>query len=86
MTKAELVKGMAERLGLAKKEVEERISFVDEVVELVKETGEKVKLGSYMTIEKKHVEEKSGVCNGKEFTTPEHDEIVVKRTSTCKRV
>ncbi|WP_283695652.1 HU family DNA-binding protein [Clostridium perfringens] len=86
MTKVELVKGLSEKTGLTRKEVEERLSFSDRVVELVKETGEKVKLGSYITIEKKHVEEKSGVCNGKEYTTPEHDEIVIKRTTSAKRV
>lgn len=88
MTKAQLVKGMREGFNITAKEVEARIGYIDDIVEIVMaaEVGAKVKVGKYITLEKVHEEEKSGVCAGKEWTKAAHDEIRVKRTEKLKNV
>lgn len=86
MTKGELIKGLAELKGVKKKEAEAIIAVVDEIIELAVKGEGKCKIGSYFTVEKVHKEEKKGEAMGKTYVTPEHDEIVIKRTQAAKRV
>ena len=86
MKKSELITRVAEKLEVTKTEVERILNIVDTIVEVIAEEGSKTKVGTYFTVEKVHVEEKSGVCAGKEFTKEAHDEILIKRTSICKNI
>lgn len=86
MTKVELVKGLSEKLECTKKEVEEKITFIDKVMEFVKETGEKVKLGKYITAEVVKVEEKSGIAMGKEWHKEAHNELKIKQVKSTKEI
>lgn len=90
MVKNELVTLVKEALGLeSKKEAEGFLAEVDAVVEALAnglEVGDKAKLGNFITIEKKHFEEKSGVAMGKEYTTPAHDKLIVKATKATKEL
>ena len=81
MTKAELVAVLADKTNLTKKDV---ASVVDALPTVIKETvadGEKINLVGFITFEKKHVDEKSGVTKlggvEKPWTTPAHDEVKV---------
>lgn len=86
MTKGELIKGLAELKGVKKKEAEEMISLVDEIIELAIQGKGKCKIGSYFTVEKASVPRKEGECNHKPYVTEAHDEIVIKRCAVCKRI
>lgn len=96
MTKLELVKGLSEKTGLTRKEVEERLSFIDKAVEFsTKVPGVKVKLSKYFTVERKHIEAKTGEMtrvneNGVKvkvpYSTEAHDELFFKKTTASKRV
>lgn len=72
----------------SKKLVEEKLSEIDKLIEGYIANGElgKTKISKYITLELVDVPEKSGVCNGKEFVTEAHRELLVKRTSLAKRV
>ena len=98
MNKNELVELIKEVLELkTKKEAVEYIDGFDKVVDAI--TGKlelegKVKLGTYVTFEKKDVAEKVGemtrVIDGVKvktpYTSPARTEIVVKRTDALKSV
>lgn len=87
MTKVELIKGLSEEMKISKKEAEAMIGNVDTVIEFLAEQGyEKTKVGKFLTCEKVHKEEKKGVAMGKEYVTPEHDELIIKRTATLKNI
>lgn len=89
MKKSEMIKGFAEAKGMTKKAVEELITNIDELIDFAiegLEVDEKVKVGQYFTVEKVHKAEKSGECNGKPYTTPAHDEAIIKRTSVLKNL
>ncbi|MEG1309412.1 MAG: HU family DNA-binding protein [Bacilli bacterium] len=95
MTKGELIKGLAELKGVKKKEAEEMISLVDEVIELATKCEGKTKVGSYFTVQMVSKKEKKGEMTRineagqkvkEPFTTPAHDEIIIKRTQAAKRV
>lgn len=91
MKKAELLNLVRDELELGtKKGAQEFLDNVDKVFEalaLTLEAGEgKVKLGNYITIEKKHFEAKEGVCAGKEYTVDAHDEILVRRSNRAKNI
>ena len=96
MNKNELVELIKEVLELkTKKEAVEYIDGFDKVVDAITEKLEgKVKLGTYVTFEKKDVAEKVGemtrVVDGVKvktpYTSPARTEIVVKRTDALKSV
>lgn len=86
MKKSELITKVSSKLEITKTEVEKILGYIDTIVEVVAEEGSKTKVGTYFTVEKAHVEEKSGVCAGKEFTKEAHEEILIKRTSICKNI
>ena len=96
MNKNELVELIKEVLELkTKKEAVEYIDGFDKVVDAIAEKLEgKVKLGTYVTFEKKEVAEKEGemtrVVDGVKiktpYTSPARTEIVVKRTDALKSV
>ena len=96
MNKNELVELIKEVLELkTKKEAVEYIDGFDKVVDAITEKLEgKVKLGTYVTFEKKAVAEKEGemtrVVDGVKvktpYTSPARVEIVVKRTDALKSV
>ena len=94
MKRAEIVSAVAEAKELKKVDVQAMIGAIDEVVEVVAgalEVGDSAKLGKYITIEKVLVSEKSGQitqADGKviPYTTPEHVEVKVKRSSSLKNI
>lgn len=91
MKKADLLNLIRDELELGtKKGAQEFLDNVDKVFEALAEkleAGEgKVGLGSYIKLEKKHFESKTGICNGKEYTVDEHDEILVRRSNKAKNV
>ncbi|MGL4571651.1 MAG: HU family DNA-binding protein [Clostridium sp.] len=86
MTKSELVKGLSEKLGVSKKEIEGGLAFLDDAIKFAASIEGKTKLGKFITVEKVSVPRKEGECNHKPYVTEAHDEIVIKRTAVCKRV
>ena len=90
MDKKTLVELLKEELEFAtKKEAGEFLDRLDLAVEVISEAlevGSKVKVGQYFTLEKVHVEEKKGVALGREYVTPAHDEIKIKKTSLLKKL
>ncbi|EGT3606929.1 HU family DNA-binding protein [Clostridium perfringens] len=87
MTKAELVKGLSEGMEITKKEAEAMVGHVDTIIEFLAGQGyEKTKVGKFVTVSKIHKEEKKGIAMGKEYIVPEHDELVIKRTSLLKSI
>lgn len=90
MDKKELVGLLKEKLGFeTKKEAGEFIDKIDLAFETIAETlevDEKVRVGQYFTLEKKHIEGKTGVALGREYSTPAHDEIKIKKTSLLKKL
>ena len=67
-------------------EGKELLEKIDKAIEIAVSEEGKTKVGTYFTVEKVHVEAKSGVCNGVDYTKNAHDEIQVKRTSICKDI
>lgn len=90
MNKNELLELSKEVIGFdTKKQSGEFLDDVDKLFEGLAnklEVGQKVRIGQYITLEKKFVEEKSGVALGKEYTTPAHDVLKVKGTSLLKKL
>lgn len=90
MDKKELLELLKEKVGFeTKKEAGEFIDKIDLAFKSIAETlevDEKVKVGQYFTLEKKHVEGKTGVALGREYSTPAHDEIKIKKTSLMKNL
>lgn len=90
MRKQELVTLTKDALGLQSKvEAEGFLKEVDALfVSLANglEVGDKAKVGEYFTVEKVHVEEKSGVAMGVEYTTPAHDTLKIKLTKSGKEL
>ena len=86
MTKGELIKSISEEMKITKKEAEQKIKEMEQIIEIAVKGEGKTKVCAYFTAEKVHKEEKKGVCNGKEFTVKPHDEIVIKRTQAAKRI
>lgn len=77
------------RVFTSKKEVEEFIKTVDlasEVISRKLEVDAKAKLGKYIVIEKRAVEEKSGEINGVAYTKPAHNAIKIKATKAIKEL
>lgn len=87
MVKKELLKRLVEE-GVVETLVagEQLLKDIDRVVEVSTSVEGKTKIGTYFTVEKVDVPEKSGEVNGKPYTKEAHSEIVIKRTTTCKNV
>jgi nucleoid DNA-binding protein len=90
MVKEDLIEVVKGALGLeTKKEAEGFVKGIDAMVEALKnglEVDQKVKIGKYFTVEKVYKDEKSGVCTGKPFTTPAHEELLIKRCDILKSI
>lgn len=88
MKKNELLTKLSERLGITKKQAGEYIEVIDEIVDIVAEgeVNDKVKLGKGIVLEKIFVEGRTGVCNGKEYTTENHYKIKVSGTQAMKNI
>lgn len=95
MKKENLVTLISEVLGTTKVDAKQLLKDFDMIVEAVAtelEAGAKAKLGSYIVIEKKMKEERTGsivrVENGEkitqEYTVPAHMAISVKKTPAVK--
>lgn len=98
MNKSELIGELASARGIKKKEAEEKLNEIDEMIEFAKEvskkTGKRIKLGTYYTVEFEHIEEKKGEitrineCGEKvktPYVTEAHDSIKIKPTQAAKR-
>ena len=90
MNKTEMIKELANRTQMSQKDV---AKVIDELPAFVKETvatGEKINLVGFMTLEKKHVDEKSGKSKlggvEKPWTTPAHDEIKVSLSKNYRQL
>lgn len=90
MDKKELVELLKEKVSFeTKKEVCEFLDKIDLAFEVIAEELEldqKVRVGQYFTLEKKHVEGKSGEINGKAYSTEARDEIKIKKSSLLKKL
>jgi DNA-binding protein HU-beta len=90
MNKKDLVKAIAEKVGMTQKDV---ALVVDALPEVIKEgvvAGEKVALSGFLTFTKKHVEAKTGTTKlggvEKEWSTPAKDEVAVKISKIYKAI
>lgn len=90
MKKEQLILTIKEALGLeTKKEAEgfvKEINVMFEALANALEVGQKVKVGDYLVVEKAHVEAKSGVAMGKEYTTEARDVLKAKLTKAGKEL
>lgn len=90
MKKEQLILTIKEALGLeTKKEAEgfvKEINVMFEALANALEVGQKVKVGDYLVVEKAHVEAKSGVAMGKEYTTEARDVLKAKLTKLGKNL
>lgn len=90
LKKDELLTILKDVLALgSKKEAEGFLKEVDAMIEALSNRlnpQEKVKIGNYFTVEKVHVDEKEGTCNGIPYVTPEHDEVNVKKTTALREL
>lgn len=89
MKKDEAISIISKEMESTKKSVEEFVKEFDKVVDILTnslEVGDKVKLGSYITLEKVIVKERTrrNPSNGEEVLVPEHIEIKVNRTQALK--
>lgn len=88
MGKQEVLEILKEKLDFeSKKESEEFLKNIDLAVEVLSkqlEIDKKAKLGNYIVVEKKSVEEKSGEINGVAYTKPAHNAIKIKSTKAIK--
>lgn len=89
MDKKGLVLLTKEALGLQTNvEAEGFLKEVDALFEALAhglQAGEKVRVGSMISVEKKLVPAKEGKCAGKEYKTEEHCKIVIKPLTALKR-
>ena len=89
MNKTQMIKELANRTHITQKDV---AKLIDELPIFVKDTvaaGEKINLVGFMSFEKKHVKEKSGVSamgERKAWTTPAHDEIKVSLSKNYRQI
>ena len=91
MNKTELVKEIANQTTLSQKDV---VTVIDAFQNIVKDTvvrGGKVALTGCLTLDKKHVDAKTGVIQlgekkGQTWTTPAKDEISVKISKSYKAI
>lgn len=91
MKKDELLVLTKEALGLnSKKEADGFLSEVDAIIETLAnglEVGDKVKLGNYVVVEKKHVPEKEGTTpSGEKFVKEAHDILKIKFVNKIKEI
>lgn len=90
MDKKELLELLKEKVGFeTKKEAGEFLDKIDlafEVIAKALQVDDKVRVGSYFTLEKKHVEGKSGEINGKAYSTEAREEIKIKKSSLLKKL
>lgn len=74
----------------SKKLADEFISNVDILIEEIAEeleTGDKVKIGEYLVIEKKHVDKKEGKTpDGEVYVKEAHDVLKAKLTNKAKEL
>ena len=88
MGKNELLELLKEKAGFeTKKEAGEFLDKLDVVVEEISKAlkvDQKTKVGNYIVVEKKHVEEKTGEINGKAYTSDAKDVIKVKASGLVK--
>lgn len=89
MDKKGLVLLVKEALGLKTNvEADAFLKNVDTMFEALAhglQAGEKVKIGQMISVSKKHVPAKEGVCAGKEYKKESHDKIIIKPTAVLKR-
>lgn len=87
MIKKELLKKLVEE-GVVETLVagEQLLKDIDRVVEVSTSVEGKTKIGTYFTVEKVDVPEKSGLCNGKPYIKESHSEIQIKRCNCCKNI
>ena len=90
MNKNELLDLLKEKAGFeTKKEVEKFFDKLDVVVEAVAqalEVDQKVKVGNYIAVEKKHTEGRVGEINGVKYTSEAKDVIKIKGTGLVKKL
>lgn len=90
MNKNELLDLLKEKVGFeTKKEVGEFLDKLDMVVETVAgalEVDQKAKLGSYISVEKKHTEGRTGEFNGVKYTSEAKDVTKIKGTGLVKKL
>lgn len=86
MTKSELVKGLSEKLGVSKKEIEGGLAFLDDAIKFAASIEGKTKLGKFITVEVVDVEAKSGVAMGKEWHKEAHKELKIKQVKSTREI
>ena len=90
MDKKELLELLKEKADFeTKKEAGEFLDKLDLVFEVIAgalEVDSKVRVGSYFTLEKKHIEAKTGEINGKPYSNDARNEIKIKKSSLLKKL
>ena len=91
MKKSELLKAISEAMGISKAEAARRLETVDAIFEVIAgnlETGAKVKMGDYVTVEKKLVpaRECRNPKTGEMIQIEEKVAIKVKATAAVKNI
>ena len=90
MKKADLLNLVRDELELGtKKGAQDFLDNLDKVIEALAEKSElddKIKLGKYIALQKKHFEAKTGKCNGREWSTDAHDSVLVRATNGLKNI
>ena len=90
MNKNELLDLLKEKVGFeTKKEVGEFLDKLDVVVEAVAqalEVDQKAKIGSYISVEKRHTEGRTGELNGVKYTSEAKDVTKIKGTGLVKKL
>lgn len=89
MKKKQLIEFLNGNIFEKKEDVADFLQTLNKVVKAVAgeiELNDKVKLGEYFTIEKKHVEAKTGVAVGREYTTEAKDIIKITQTKAGKEL
>jgi len=89
MNKQDMIKEIAGRIDVSNKTVSAVLETFQQVVKENVSTGNKVAISGFITFEKRHVEERSGVSqlgDGKTWTKPAHDEIKVTLSKAYKNI
>lgn len=88
MKKLEIIAKIAEELKITKVAAGEMLTNVDKIIEVLAKEGSKSKIGEYITIETREVEEKEGrnPSNGEVLVIPAHTSVKVKATKALKEL
>lgn len=91
MNKGDLIKEVAERTGVSKKDTESTINVLTDVLSEIMASGDKITLVGFGTFEAVEVAERVGTIQmgdrkGETYTTPAHKAPKFKASKTLKAI